>query len=105
MEWFKDLFNKKFRFTKERKLHIKNNHPEMKGQLKKIKNVLLKPDCVVESKTDSQVNLYYKYYKATSVGYKHLCVVTKVLPDDKFIITVYFTDTTKRGKTIWKKKK
>ncbi len=34
---------------------------------------------------------------------KFLCTVIKVLPDDNFIITVYYTDTIKRGETLWEK--
>jgi len=105
MKWFKDLFGKKIRFTDERKAHIENTHPEMNGQIGKIENALLDPDCVVKSKIDPKVDLYHKYYTTTPVSNKYLCVVVKVLPDNVFIITTFFTDTIKRGEIIWKKKK
>ncbi len=69
----------------------------MYGQLKKIKETLLQPDIIVKSRTDSSVDLFYKYYDHTPVTEKYLCVVVKVLIGDIFIITSYFTDTVKRG--------
>jgi hypothetical protein len=35
------------------------------------------------------VELFYKWYAATPVTAKFLCVVVKALPDDPFMITVY----------------
>ena len=105
MKWFKDLFNNKIRFTKERLLHISKSHPEMKSQLRKVKDTLLTPDNVIISKVDLNVNLYYKYYNKTPVTDKYLCVVVKILSEDIFIITVYFTNKIKRGKIKWQEKK
>jgi len=35
---------------------------------------------------------------------KFLCTVVKVLPEDYFVITAYYTDTIKRGDVLWTKK-
>ena len=40
----------------------------------------------------------------TPVIQKYLCVVVKVLFDDLFIITAYFTDTVKGGEILWEKR-
>jgi hypothetical protein len=39
----------------------------------------------------------------TAVTSKFLCTVVKVLPDDNFIITAYYTDTIKQGEGLWEK--
>lgn len=104
MKYYKDCFHNKISLNDERDSHIQYSHPEMIGQMLKIKQTLLQPDCVIISKTDEKVNLYYKHYVKTPVTSKYLCVVVKLLKD-MFIITSYFTDTIKRGKKIWQKKK
>ena len=72
---------------------METNHPEMSGQIGKIENTLSSPDIIVRSKIDPEVELFYKHYRATPVTDKYLCVVVKVLTQDLFIITAYFTDT------------
>jgi len=49
------------------------------------------------------VELFYRNYETTPVSHKFLCVVVKVLPDDLFMITAYFTDTVKKGLLLWEK--
>ena len=104
MRWFKDIQNRKIRLTIERQEHIEIDHPEMSGQIDKIQNTLMMPDMVVQSKTDSHVELFYRHYDTTPVTEKYLCVVVKILISDLFIITAYFTDTVKRGIILWEKK-
>jgi hypothetical protein len=104
MKWFEDVFNRNIRLTDERLEHIELDHPEMSGQIDKIGETLATPDFVVKSRTDSEAVLFYKHYSETPVGGKHLCVIVKVRGDDLFILTVYFTDTIKRGETLWLKR-
>ncbi|GMT49410.1 MAG: hypothetical protein IEMM0008_0949 [bacterium] len=104
MKRFNDLHNRQIRFTEERLNHIESDHPELLGQTDKIKETLLNPDQIIRSRTDHEVELFYRYYRITPVTEKYLCVVVKVLLGDLFIITVYFTDTIKRGELLWEKK-
>lgn len=104
MEWFQDIQGRKIRLTEERRNHIEYDHPEMFGQIDKIKETLLNPEVIIKSKTDQDVELYYRYYAITPVSEKYLCVVVKVLEIDLFIITAYFTDTIKKGEILWIKK-
>jgi len=76
----------------------------MSGQIDKIEETLLNPDIIVRSRTDSEVELFYRYYDTTPVTEKYLCVVVKVLTNDIFIITAYFTDKIKRGDILWERK-
>lgn len=97
-----DYTGKIIRLTDERLAHIKE-HPEMVAHYIKINETLATPDIVIRSKTDTEVNLYFKYYKRLSIGDKYLCVVVKYKEDDAFVITAYFTDSIKRGEIIWKR--
>ena len=104
MKQFKDLHNRQIRLTIERQQHIEDDHPEMSGQIDKIQETLIRPDVIVRSRTDSDVELFYMHYNTTPVTEKYLCVVVKILVSDLFIITAYFTDTIKRGQILWEKK-
>ncbi len=104
MKIIKDIRNRNVRFTLEREKHIADDHPEMEGQYEKIKETLIDPLIIVKSKTDQEVELFYRHYKKTPVAEKYLCVVVKVLEDDIFIVTAYFTDTIKKGEILWNKK-
>ena len=104
MEILIDIHKRKIRFTKERRNHIKIDHPEMTEQIEKIRETLSSPERIVRSRTDSDVELFYRHYNITPVTKKYLCVVVKVFADDLFIITAYFTDTIKKGDVLWIKK-
>jgi len=76
----------------------------MSGQIDKLRETLLNPDKVIRSRTDPEVELFYKYYNVTPVTKKFLCFVVKGLTNNLFIITTYFTDTVKRGELLWERK-
>ena len=104
MKWFKDIHNRRIKLTDERQEHIEADHPEMFGQIDKIQETLSNPDIIVRSRTDPEVELFYRYYDITPVTEKYLCVLVKVLVGDLFIITAYFTDTIKSGEMLWERK-
>ncbi|MCD5417404.1 hypothetical protein LR021_03440 [Candidatus Bipolaricaulota bacterium] len=104
MKRFIDIHNRQIRLTDERQEHIETDHPEMFGQVNKIQEVLSDPDIIVKSKTDPDVELFYRHYDITPVTEKYLCVVVKILVEDAFIITAYFADTIKRGEMVWERK-
>lgn len=101
---FEDIHNRQIRLSFERMEHIEFDHPEMGGQVGKIHVTLINPDMIVRSKTDTDVELFYRHYDTTPVTEKYLCVVVKILGSDLFIITAYFTDTIKKGIILWTKK-
>lgn len=104
MMFFEDFQGKKIRLTDERLAHILE-HPEMKGMAKEIEQALLNPEKVVQSVSDPDAQLYYRFYIGTRVGDKYLCVIVKVKGQDAFILTAYLTDTVKKGDVVWTKKK
>jgi len=88
------------RLTNERLAHILE-HPEMAQFEEAITETLTTPEQVVRSLTDPRARLYYRYYAATPVSGKHLCVVVKNLDEDAFVVTAYLTDRVKRGVQLW----
>lgn len=100
----KDLDNRDIRLSDERLEHFIADHPEMIGQLDKLQETLRDPDRIVKSKTDFNVELFYRHYSLTPVTQKHLCIVVKSEFDDTFIITAYFTDSIKKGELLWQRK-
>jgi len=59
----------------------------------RIKETIADPFKVIQSASDDQVRPCYRYYFATLVGDKYLCVVVKAQADDAFVLTAYLTDT------------
>jgi hypothetical protein len=51
-----------------------------------------------------QSNVYYRHYARSPVGSKHLMVAVKILKEDAFVITAFFTDDVKGGEEIWPRK-
>lgn len=100
MHVYLDYEGRRVRLTEDRLAHILE-HPEMIGMRPKIAETLANPERVVESLSDAQARLYYRFYFGTKVGNKHLCVVVKVLDADAFVVTAYLTDKVKRGRVLW----
>lgn len=99
---FITVFGEEVVLSLEKRLHIKQRHPEVDKYFLKIPEILLSPDLVKISKKDRNVHLYYKHY--TNVfGGKYLLVVSS--NKNKEIITFFITDKIKVGETIWQKKK
>ena len=90
--------------TDERLAHILE-HPEMAGLESAIGDTLARPEMVVESLSDPQARLYYRFFVGTAVGDKYLCVVLKGAGENAFVLTAYLTDKVKRGVGIWPSKR
>ena len=86
--------------TEERLDHIVESHPELADAKRLIEETLGAPETIVESVSDARVNLYYRYYYATVVGDKHVCMVVHTAPKP-FVLTAYLTDRVKKGTIVW----
>ena len=95
-----DYQNRHIRLTEERLAHILI-HPEMVGMELQIAHTLKQPQLVRRSRSDDNVELFYRFYTRMAIGDKWLCVVVKDLIDDAFIVTAYFTDRPKKGQDLW----
>jgi hypothetical protein len=86
------------RVTKARwELIITVKHPVMAGREASIKRALESPDEIRQSRSDSEVLLFYKEEART----RWVCAVTKQAADQAFLITAYPTDAIKEGARIW----
>ena len=90
------------RLTDERLAHILE-HPEMHGMEGRIEETVMHPEKVLESLSDAQARLYYRFYMGTRVGDKHLCVAVKVADNDAFILTAYLVRQPVGGGQLWPK--
>lgn len=104
--YFEDIFQRRIRLSDERKSHLEEEHPELKNIMNKLEETLSNPDIIVKSNIDKDAELFYKWYTDTSAGNKYLCavLVEKILTNDIFILTAYFTNSIKKGEILWKKK-
>ncbi len=59
------------------------------------------PERVVQSISDPEVRLYYRFYFRTVIGGKFLCVVVKMGEAGAFVLTAYLTDRIKKGERLW----
>ena len=99
-----DLFGRRIRLTTERWNHIETEHREIRHARPRIQETVAEPDVIVPSRTDHEVELFYRLYESSPVTTKHHCVVAKMRLDDRFVVTVYYTDTVKQGEKLWQKK-
>jgi hypothetical protein len=90
------------RLTEERRVHI-TEHPELAGQFERIVETLASPDSVVATSADETVHVYHKYFEGTPVTSKFLLVAVKMLADDAFVLTAFFSSRQKKGVTQWPK--
>jgi hypothetical protein len=98
-----DYAGRPVRLTDERLQHILE-HPEMAGMEEAIHETLAVPSLVLQSRSDPDAALHYRYYYGTLVGDKWLCVVVKYPrddADDAFVLMAYLTDKPKKGVTLW----
>ena len=89
----KSCLDKRIRVTKPywNKI-IKIKHNVIEGKEAIAKETIKKPDEIRRSSKDKEVFLHYK-----KINKNYLCVVTKHLDGEGFIITAYITDRIKIG--------
>ncbi len=97
-------FGKKVILSHGRYDHITKRHPEVLGEMDKMKETLASPKMIRRSKYDEKVWLFYRFFKETPVTEKYSMAAVRVLNDDALVVTSYFTDRIKIGEEIWKEK-
>ena len=96
--------NKLIRLTETIFNEIKFKHPEIVGQEEKMKETLINPNEIRKSQYAEYIWLFYKLFETTPVTKKYLMVGVKVLNEEGFVVTAYFTYRIKLGEEIWKGK-
>jgi len=85
-----DKTGRKIRLAKKQHSHICKKHSMISNYFEEIKETLIKPDKIIESKDDENVRFYYKFYKKLKVPYQNILVIVKYLNGEGFIISAYF---------------
>lgn len=99
-EILRDHQGRKIRLTDERWTHI-IEHPEMNGQRERLIETLSTPDTIIATAKDESIHTYHRFYSTTPVTQKYLIVAVKVLEDDAFVVTAFYSSRQKKGKVIW----
>jgi hypothetical protein len=100
MKLLKDYQGRDIRLTEERLRHILE-HPEMADLESALEHTVRQPQYVIQSRTDPEAALNYRFYVGTKVRDKWLCVVVKYAANDAFVVTAYLTDQLKKGAQLW----
>ncbi|MBI5667769.1 MAG: hypothetical protein HZC41_07150 [Chloroflexi bacterium] len=95
-----DYAGRLIRLTDERWQHILD-HAEMVGQRERLVETLLTPDTVISTVKDEAVYVYHRLYETTPVTRKYLIVAVKILAEDAFVITAFYSNRLKKGEVIW----
>lgn len=80
---------KEVRLTEAQWAHIKARHKELRGQIEKMRLVLMEPDSIWHSPKE-EVYHFYRRFTKTPVSEKYLLLVVKYLDDEGFVITGFF---------------
>jgi len=80
-------------------LVIIEKHVVIRERESSVAEALEDPNEIRRSRSDANVFLFYRVERPG----RWLCVVSKRLNGDGFIITVYPTDGIKEGETVWRK--
>ncbi|KPV64118.1 MAG: hypothetical protein AOA66_0432 [Candidatus Bathyarchaeota archaeon BA2] len=97
-------FGKKVRLTEGKCDHVCKSHPEVTGEIGKMKETLVSPQMIRRSLYDEKVWLFYRFFEDTPVTEKYLMVAARILNDEGFVVTSYFTDKVKMGEENWRER-
>jgi hypothetical protein len=97
-------FSKKIALTMRGYGHISERHPEVSGEIEKMKETLVNPQVIRRSMYDDTVWMFYRLFEKTPVGRKYLMVGVKLYNIEGTVITSYFTDKIKMGEAVWMEK-
>ena len=73
-------------------------------EMNSLRETVLEPDEVRRSIHDPNVWLFYRHYKKSPVSEKYLLAEVRIQNEEGFIVTAFFTDTMKKGKSVWSRK-
>ena len=78
---------------------IRFKHPALTGYEGEVRNCIRDPEVIRTSAKDPDVHLYYR-----GLPRGFVCVVVAGdVPNDRFVVTAYFTKSVKKGQELWTK--
>ena len=95
-----DHHGRVIRLTAERQAHILE-HPKLFGQLERLKETIASPTLIVATTVDDTVHVYHRHYASTPVTRKFLLIAVKIMDEDAFVLTAFFSSRQKKGVVIW----
>ncbi len=76
---------------------VRFKHPALAGKDRLVRRCIESPSFVRESSKSTEVHLYYLPTRLL-----HVCVaVAPAGPDERFVVTAYFTRNIKEGRELW----
>jgi hypothetical protein len=97
-----DYGGREIRLTDERWAQI-ISHVEMIEQRDQVVQTLAEPDTIIAAANDPTVHVYQRFYEKTPVTSKYMLVAVKILEEDAFIVTAFFSSRAKKGDVVWQK--
>ncbi len=79
---------------------VRFKHPALAGHEAEVRACLRDPEVVRASAKDADVHLYYR---TSEHGYVCVVVGQSDDPQERFVISAYFTRAVKRGQELWTK--
>ena len=98
--FFEDYEGRQIRLTAERRAHLLE-HPEMVDQFELVRETVITPEFVIATIAGESVHVYHRHYTTTPVTSKYLLVAVKILDNDRFMLTAFFSSRPKKGTRIW----
>ena len=92
---FIDRHGDEVRLTGERFGHILRRHPEVAFHLNRFAETLAEPDAVRPSRSNPEVQLYYRLYSDLRGRNRYVCLVVKGETNYSFILTGYLARSIK----------
>lgn len=76
---------------------VRFKHPALAGQELLVRDCVRDPEVIRASAKDASVHLYYR-----GSGGNYVCVVVGGdVPEERFVVTAYFTKSIKKGRELW----
>jgi len=82
--------------------HICTVHPELQGELEKVRQVMMSPDFIKQG-NKADTFMFYKFFPTTALSPKYLVLVTKYLNAEGIVLTGYFTERVRKGEVLWRR--
>jgi hypothetical protein len=73
----------------------------MQEQRERLAVTLSSPEIVIVTAKDESVHTYHRFYAETPVTSKYMIVAVKIIDEDAFVVTAFYSSRPKKGKIIW----
>jgi hypothetical protein len=75
----------------------------MENQRERLEETVSDPEMVIVTTQDESIHAYHRFYETAPVTSKYMIVAVKVLDDDAFVLTAFYSSRQKKGKLVWQR--